>query len=139
MKKLLVLLVCALSLQLTAQSSGQNWLTNYKTALTTAASLNQPILTFVTDGSNSKALQLLEEELFDTETFRSLKGKVVFLKMDITSSNVDARRHATHFTKSESVPALGLVDQYKEMIGEPLNEITSENINAFIALLNTTF
>jgi len=128
-----------MTLQVSAQSNTQKWLTNYETALATAERLDQPIFAFVTDGTDSSELKLLEQELFESETFRSLTGKVTFLKMDANSANMDVKRHAIHFTKSKSVPAIGLIDYQMEMTGAPLNKITSENISAFLSFLEEKF
>ena len=59
-----------------------------------------------------------------------------FLKLDI-SADVYNKRLAFHYTKSDNVPALVLIDEKGNTIDKALTEINSENIAEFMAFIKT--
>ncbi|MEM6516216.1 MAG: hypothetical protein AAF688_08535 [Bacteroidota bacterium] len=134
MKNILYIGLFLVTLNLTAQSESIDWITDYKTAFKTAEQLDKPVLAFATNGQSSAELKLLEGELFGSETFQSLKDKVVFLKLN-TADDMYAMRMATHFTKSKTGPSVALVQSNQRPLGEPLNKINSGSISNFINVL----
>ncbi len=137
MKNLVCMFLMVFALSVSAQSDKQDWLTDYKAAITAAKTQDKPLLVFAVDGSDSEALRLLEQEFFQWEGLKSMADKVIFLKLDI-NSDLYAKRMAIHLTKSKTTPALALASNDQSVIGTPLNKITPQNIKTFIEFLNET-
>jgi len=135
MKKILFILVFAFTLQLSAQDQ-LDWSTDYKVALKQAESQNKPILAFVTDHQETKALKLLNEKLFSAESFKSITSKMILLKLDVSDKQSYNSRMGIHYTKQESAPGLALVNKHNASVVKPLVDITPENIKAFLTLVN---
>ncbi|MDG5491214.1 thioredoxin family protein [Psychroserpens sp. SPM9] len=132
MKKVLFVLLLAFTLQLTAQESS-TWLTDYKVALKQSETQNKPILAFVTNNQSSEALKTLNEQVFETESFKNtLAPKVILLKLDISDKHSYNVRLGIHYTKQTTAPGLALVDKFNDTIGQPLVVITPENIKTFL-------
>lgn len=137
MKNIIGMCVMVVALSVSAQSDRQEWITDYKAAITAAKTQNKPLLVFAVDGSTSEALSVLEKEFFQWEGLSSIADKVVFLKLK-TNTDMYAKRMAIHFTNSKTTPALALAANDQSLIGKPLNNMTSQNIKTFIEFLNAT-
>lgn len=135
MKKLIVVLVLFVGLQMSAQDQ-TNWLTDNEIALKQSETQNKPVLAFVTNHQKSEASALLKEAFFNSNGFDKIASKVVLLKIDISNQQTNSARLGIHYTKQTSAPGLALVDKNGKTIGEPLTLIDSENITAFLSFLN---
>ena len=136
MKKLALIILLAISVNLSAQINTQNWLTDYKEAIKTSETLNNPILVFVTDTTSGDTYKTLQEQVFNSEDFKRYASSFVLLKLDI-SADAYNKRLASHYTKSDNVPALVLIDEKGNTIDKALTEINSENIAEFMAFIKT--
>ena len=136
MKKLALIILLAISVNLSAQTDTQNWLTEYKAAIKTSESLQNPILVFVTDNTSGDNHTALQEQVFNSENFKRYASSFVLLKLDI-SADAYNKRLAFHYTKSDNVPALVLIDEKGNTIDKALTEINSENIAEFMAFIKT--
>ena len=136
MKKLTIIFLLIVSVNLSAQTDTQNWLTDYKEAIKSSETLNNPILVFVTDNTSGENYNLLQEQVFNSENFKRYMSSFVLLKLDISSDSYH-KRLASHYTKSDNVPALVLIDEKGNTIEKALTEINSKNISEFMAFLKT--
>ncbi|WP_152611321.1 thioredoxin family protein [Psychroserpens mesophilus] len=136
MKNLTIIFLLIVSVNLSAQTKTQNWLTDYQEATKTSETRNNPILVFVTDNTNSEKFNLLQDEVFNSEIFKRYASSFVLLKLDVTSDSYH-KRLASHYTKSNNVPALVLIDDKGNSIEKALTEINSKNISEFMAFLKT--
>jgi len=136
MKKNAVILLLIVSVNLSAQTDMQNWLTDYKEAIKISETLNNPILVFVTDNTSGESYTTLQEQVFDSENFKKYTSSFVLLKLDITTDTYN-KRLASHYTKSNAVPALALVSEKGNTIGKTLTEINSKTVSEFMTFLNT--
>jgi hypothetical protein len=124
------------SVTLSAQTETLNWLTDYKEALKASETLNNPILVFVTDNASAKTNALLEDLVFNSEDFKRYASSFVLLKLDL-NTNAYHKRLASHYTKSDVVPALALVDENGNTIDNALTQLNAETISEFLAFLKT--
>ena len=136
MKKIAVILLLIVSVHLSAQTDTQKWLTNYKEAIKISETLNNPILVFVTDNTSVESYKILQEQVFSSEDFKKYASSFVLLKLDITTDSYN-KRLGSHYTKSNAVPALALVDKKGNTIGTALTEINSTTISDFMTFLKT--
>jgi len=136
MKKIAVILLLIVSVNLSAQTDTQNWLTDYKEAIKTSETLNNPILVFVTDNTLGGSYKTLQEQVFNSENFKKYASSFVLLKLDITIDTYN-KRLGSHYTKSNAVPALALVDEKGNTIGKTLTEINSKTVSEFMTFLKT--
>jgi hypothetical protein len=136
MKKLSLMILLMVSVTLSAQTETLNWLTDYKEALRASETLNNPILVFVTDNTSAKSNVLLEDQVFNSEDFKRYASSFVLLKLDL-NTNAYHKRLASHYTKSDAVPALALVDKKGNTIESALTEMNSKNISEFMTFLKT--
>ncbi|WP_047545672.1 thioredoxin family protein [Psychroserpens sp. Hel_I_66] len=136
MKKILFILIFAISGQIFAQEQSQ-WISDYKVALQQSESQNKPILVFVTDNQKTESLELLKKEFFATEDFKAIEAKVILLKLDISNKESYNVRLGIHYLEERNASGLALINSYNDNIGEPLTEINSENIKSFISFLNS--
>lgn len=133
MKKLTLILLLIVSVNLSAQTK---WFTDYKEAIKTSETLQNPILVFVTDNTSGENYSLIQEQVFNSENFKRYMSSFVLLKLD-TSSDSYHKRLASHYTKSDKVPALVLIDKNGNTIEKALTEINTKNISEFMAFLKT--
>lgn len=136
MKKIAIIILLIVSVNLSAQTDTQKWLTDYKEATKVSETLNNPILVFVTDNTSGDSYDVLQEQVFNSEDFKRYASSFVFLKLDISADNYN-KRLASHYTKSDAVPALALIDEKGNMIEKSLTEINSKNVSEFITFLKT--
>jgi hypothetical protein len=136
MKKLSLMILLMVSVTLSAQTETLNWLTDYKEALKASETLNNPILVFVTDNASAKTNALLEDLVFNSEDFKRYASSFVLLKLDL-NTNAYHKRLASHYTKSDAVPALALVDDNGNTIDNALTQLNAETISEFLAFLKT--
>ena len=136
MKKILFILIFAISGQIFAQEQSQ-WISDYKVALQQSESQNKPILVFVTDNQKTESLELLKKEFFATEDFKAIEAKVILLKLDISNKESYNVRLGIHYLDERNASGLALINSYNDNIGEPLTKINSENIKSFISFLNS--
>ena len=136
MKKLTVIFLFVFSINLSAQTDTQNWLTDYKEASKASETLNNPILVFVTDNASGVSYDLLQDQVFNSENFKRYASSFVLLKLDISSDSYN-KRLASHYAQSDNVPALALVDEKGNTIEKALTEINSKNVSEFMTFLKT--
>tara|TARA_B100000809_G_scaffold214496_1_gene219296 strand:- start:2791 stop:3207 length:417 start_codon:yes stop_codon:yes gene_type:complete len=136
MKNLLLIFTLVFTLQLSAQDN-INWITDSKVALEQSKVQDKPILAFVTDNQKTEALELLKTEFFSSGTFKNIASKVVLLKLDISDKRSYNVRLGIHYLNKPSTIGLALVNKFSDKIGDPLTEISAENIEAFISFVNS--
>lgn len=136
MKKLIIIILLIVSVDISAQTNTLNWLTDYKEALKTSKTLKNPILVFVTDNSSGNDYEVLEEAVFNSKEFNSYASSFILLKLDTSKDNYN-KRLASHYTKSNKIPALALIDENGNTIDKALTEINTKNISEFLAFLKT--
>ena len=136
MKKLTVIFLFVFSINLSAQTDTQNWLTDYKEASKASETLNNPILVFVTDNASGVSYDLLQDQVFNSENFKRYASSFVLLKLDISSDSYN-KRLASHYAQSDNVPAIALVDEKGNTIEKALTEINSKNVSEFMTFLKT--
>ena len=136
MKKLTVIFLFVFSINISAQTDTQNWLTDYKEASKASETLNNPILVFVTDNASGESYDLLQDQVFNSENFKRYASSFVLLKLDISSDSYN-KRLASHYAQSDNVPALALVDEKGNTIEKALTEINSKNVSEFMTFLKT--
>lgn len=136
MKKLTLIILLIVSVNLTAQTESNKWLTDYKEAIKTSKTLNNPILVFVTDNTSGEIYNLLQDEIFNSVEFKRYATSFVLLKLDVSIDSYN-KRLAFHYTKSEVVPALALVDETGNTIEKALTEINSKSVSDFMTFLKT--
>lgn len=136
MKKIIAIILFAFCANLSAQTNTLNWLTDYKEALKTSEKHNNPVLVFVDDESNTKSYEVLKDQVFNSKAFKSYTSSFILLNLN-TTTNSYHKRLAKHYTKSDAVPALVLVDKNGNTIGKALTEFNSESISEFMNFLKT--
>ncbi|MFT5847732.1 MAG: hypothetical protein ACJARX_001237 [Psychroserpens sp.] len=136
MKKLLFILTLAFTLQLSAQDNF-NWLTDYKVALEQSKAQDKVILAYVTDNHKTEASAVLKTTFFSSEDFKTMSSKVILLNLDISDKNSYNARLGIHYMNNPSVIGLALINEYNDKIGDPLTDITADNIASFIIFLNS--
>jgi thioredoxin-related protein len=136
MKKIAIIILLIVSINLSAQNDTQNWLTDYKEAIKVSETKNNPILVFVTNNTSGERYDLLQNDVFNSNEFKRYASSFVLLKLDISTDSYH-KRLAAHYTKSNSVPALALVDKNGNTIDKALTEINSKNISEFMTFLKT--
>ncbi|MCB0382712.1 MAG: thioredoxin family protein [Psychroserpens sp.] len=136
MKKLAILILLIVSVNLSAQTTSQKWLTDYKEAMKVSERLNNPILVFVTNNISGEGNDLLQNQFFNSEEFAKYRSSFVLLKLD-TTANPYHNRLAAHYTNSNIIPALVLIDKNGNPIDKALTEINSKNISEFLSFLKT--
>lgn len=136
MKKIAIIILLIVSVNLYAQTETQNWLTDYKEAFKVSETLKNPILVFVTDNTSGEKYTVLQDQVFNSENFKKYASSFVLLKLDISIDSYN-KRLASHYTKSNVVPALALIDEKGNTIGKVLTEINVNNISEFITFLKT--
>ena len=136
MKKLAIIVLLIVSANLSAQTITHNWLTDNKEAIKASESLNNPILVFVTDNVSGEIYDTLQNQVFNSESFKRYASSFVLLKLDISADSYN-KRLASHYTKSDKVPALALIDEKGNTIEKALTEINSNTISEFMAFLKT--
>ncbi|WP_040280942.1 thioredoxin family protein [Psychroserpens damuponensis] len=136
MKKIVFILALAFSLQISAQDK-VNWITDYKAALQQSKNQNKPILAFVTNTQKTEATQLLKTEFFASEAFKTMSQKVILLKLDISDKQSYNVRLGIHYLNKQAPLGLALVNKYSDKIGDPLTEISTDNITNFISFVNS--
>ena len=136
MKKIAVIILLIVSVNLSAQTDTQKWLTDYKEATKVSETLNNPILVFVTDNTSGESYDILQDQIFNSENFKRYASSFVLLKLDISTDSYN-KRLAFHYTKSEAVPALVLIDEKGNTIEKALIEINSKNVSEFMIFLKT--
>ncbi len=136
MKKLAIIVLLIVSANLSAQTITHNWLTDNKEAIKASESLNNPILVFVTDNVSGEIYDTLQNQVFNSESFKRYASSFVLLKLDISADSYN-KRLASHYTKSDKVPALALIDEKGNTIEKALTEINSNTISEFMNFLKT--
>ena len=136
MKKIAIIVLLIFSANLSAQTNTQNWLTDYKEAIKASELLNNPILVFVTDNTSVEVYDTLQNQVFNSENFKRYASSFVLLKLDISVDSYN-KRLASHYTKSDKVPALALIDEKGNTIEKALTEINSNTISEFMNFLKT--
>ncbi len=136
MKKLIVIILLAFCANLSAQTKNTDWFSDYKEAINSSETLSLPMLVFITDNSEDESYKLLQEEVFNSEDFKTIASNVVLLKLN-TSENPYHKRLAKHYSKRDDVPALALIDESGNTIGKALTEISAKSISDFLKFLNT--
>jgi len=136
MKKLAIIILLIVSVNLSAQTNTQKWLTDYKEAIKVSETQNNPILVFVTDNATGESYDILQDQVFDSENFKRYASSFVLLKLDISADSYH-KRLASHYTKSNAVPALALIDEKGNTIDKALTEINSKNVSDFMTFLKT--
>ncbi|MEY8847640.1 thioredoxin family protein [Psychroserpens sp. XS_ASV72] len=134
MKKIALVILLLFSLQITAQNKG-DWFTDYEVATAKATSQNQNMLVFATGDMSSETEALLNEELFNSETFKRVALKVVLLQLSFNDTDAYTKRIATHYTGVKVAPAVSLVDANGNRLGVSLTAITKEHIQTFLSQL----
>lgn len=124
------------SINLSAQTETLKWLTDYKEALKASETLNNPILVFVTDDSAGVNYKMLQEQVFSSDNFKKYASSFVLLKLDVSTDGYH-KRLASHYTKSNAIPALSLIDEKGNTIEQALTDINSNTISEFMAFLKT--
>ena len=112
----------------------QNWLTSRKEAVTIATNESKQIIVYASENFESEEGKLIENELFNSETFNAIASNFVFLKLDI-KKDITNRRWAIHYSGIKSVPFVTLIDTSENAVGPALSRINSENIQAYISYL----
>ncbi|MEH6537260.1 MAG: hypothetical protein V7719_12760 [Psychroserpens sp.] len=135
MKKIIFILLFAFTIQLSAQE--QNWLSDNKVALKQSETQNKPVLVFVTDNQKAEAYKTLKDLLFNSDSYNGWASKMILLKLDISDKQSPNVRLGIHYTKQTSAPGLSLIDKNGKTIIDPLVDITAQNIETFIALVNS--
>ncbi|WCO02914.1 hypothetical protein [Psychroserpens ponticola] len=136
MKKIAIIILLIVSVNLSAQTNTQNWFTDYKKAIKTSETLKNPILVFVTDNSTNENYTVLQDEVFNSDQFKKYSSSFVLLKLDISADDYN-KRLAAHYTKSKIVPALVLIDEKGNTIEKALTEINSKTVSEFMTFLKT--
>ena len=136
MKKILFIFALAFTMQLSAQDN-TNWITDYKVALEQSKTQDKPILAFVTDNQKTEASELLNTAFLSSEAFMDIAPKVVLLKLDISDEQSYNIRLGIHYLNKPSTIGLALVNKFNDKIGEPLTDISNENIKVFILFINS--
>lgn len=136
MKKLTIIILLIVSVNLSAQTNTKNWLTDFKEATKASETLKNPILVFVTDNTSGENYTILQDQIFNSENFKKYASSFVLLKLDISTDSYN-KRLASHYTKSDAVPALALVDEKGNTIEKALTEINSKTVSEFLIFLKT--
>lgn len=136
MKKIIVLLVMAFAIQVSAQEL-KNLVTDYKVALQQSESQDKLILVFVTDNQMSENSVQLQKELFSSEAFEKMTSKLIILKLDISDKQSYNYRLGVHYIKKKSNSGIALVDKNNNTIGKPLVDFNSKNIQDFLSFLES--
>lgn len=136
MKKLILILVIACSIQMSAQEQ-HNWVTDYKVAMQQSESQDKPIFAFVTDNQVTEVSKRLDKELFASEAFKMIASKVILLKLDVSDKKSYNYRIGSHYIKQKSAPGVAFVDKNNNTIGDPLVDISANTIQEFITFINS--
>ncbi|MFK7782882.1 thioredoxin family protein [Psychroserpens sp.] len=136
MKHIFIIILFTITANLSAQINNQDWLTDYKEALKTSNTEKNPVLVFVTDNSSNEIISLLESQFFNSEDFKKISSSFVLLKLNV-SSNPYHKRLASHYSKSDVVPALVLIDKNGNTIDKALTQINSSTVSEFLSFLKT--
>lgn len=136
MKKILVILIFLLALQLSAQDN-IHWETNYKVALNQAKSQNKLVLVYVFDNNMRKSNANLERLLFSSDDFKALLPKFILLKLEVSNALSYNARLGTHYLNKSSTSGVVLVNQNNNTVGLPLSDFSTSSMATFMSLLNS--
>ena len=145
MKKITLILLCVMSLNVFAQEKQFNWKTSFEEARLASKDQNKPILVFFTNQQDSESLKTLRSDFFGTDTFKSLSNKMILLFVDAsersTSITPDQKmknqRLVIHYNKLNVFPSLMALDFNGKVLGTSLTQISKENINNYFTFLDT--
>ncbi|MEM5565202.1 hypothetical protein WNY78_08800 [Psychroserpens sp. AS72] len=136
MKKIVFILVLAITLQVSAQEQSQ-WLTDNSTALKLSETQNKPILVYVTNTPKADVSAELKTLVNNSNLLDKITSNLILLKLDISDKTSTNVRFGIHYTKQRSAPGLSLIDKYGKTIIEPLVDFSSrEKVLTFMTLLN---
>ena len=144
MKKGILLLLCLASFTAFAQQSTIVWNSNFQEVSTQAKVNNQKILMYFTDKSNIVADQLIQSEVLESESLKSLSNKMVVMGVESSKTFLASgdqgmlnSRLNGHYNKSQSLPALVLVDYYGQILATLDTAVDTDSINEFKSQLQT--
>lgn len=138
MKKGILLLLCLVSFTTFAQQSNILWNAKFQEVSTKAKANNQKILMYFTDKSNSVADQLIQSEVLESNTLKALSSKMRIMGVESSKTFLASgdqgmlnTRLYGHYNKSQSLPALVLVDYYGQILATLDTVIDSSSISEF--------
>lgn len=145
MKKIILILLCIMSLNVFAQEKQFNWNTNFEDARKASKNQDKPILVFFTNQQDSENLRTLRSDFFGTDTFKELSDKMILLLIDTSERNssltaeqkMKNQRLVIHYNKSDAIPALIALDFNGGVLGESLSQVSKENIDNYFTFLKT--
>ena len=133
MKKTILLLAFLGSMSVLGQQNVK-WIDNNQQAIISAEDQGKNILVLIYEDSMNN-VPMLNEQLFETESFKKIQSKFIFLKVDSSSSDYNTRL-AEHYTAGiKDRPVLTLVDSRGNLIGNPLHFFSEDSIRSFLKLL----
>ncbi len=128
-------LLAVFTLVLVATTSVQaqtKWLTNHKEAMSIAEAQNKHILVFASDDFDSEGI--INDELFNSEAFKTIQSNFVFLQLNVTTDSYN-KRLAAHYSGVKTYPVLALIDKKGNPLGKSLHVFTTDHIQKFITVL----
>jgi hypothetical protein len=145
MKKITLILFCAISLNIFAQEKQFNWKTSFEEASLASKNQNKPILVFFTNQQDSESLKTMRSDFFGTDTFKMLSDKMILLFVDASERNTSIsadqkmrnQRMIIHYNKSNAFPAVMALDFNGKVLGESLTQISKQNISNYFTFLGT--
>lgn len=136
MKKIVFILILAMTLQVSGQEQSQ-WLTDNSTALKLSETQKKPILVYVTDNQKTESSEVLKDRFLNAEILEKFSSKFILLKLDVSDKQSYNVRLGIHYTKQKMTPGLSLINTYGNTIIEPLVDFYSEEkMLTFMTLLN---
>ncbi len=144
MRNQLFLLAFLFSMALNAQEVQLSWNKDLNIATELAKSENKPILIYFTK-SDCKECQQFYSDFFKQESFNGLSDNFILLMLDGTNNDMKTtdisilkqRRLVMHYNKTSTFPAVLVLDQNAQEMGELFTSKELENIKDYRSFLET--
>jgi thioredoxin-related protein len=137
MKKIILIFVILLSVNMYSQEQQFEWETNFTTARASSKSQDKPILVYFTDNSNTEANIVLNSEFFQSKRFKDISNKMVLLLVDVSKEIVANQRLNIHYNKANTFPTLVVLDANGYTLGDALNDINKDTIGSYFSFLDS--
>ncbi|MEZ4803521.1 MAG: thioredoxin family protein [Gelidibacter sp.] len=144
MRNYLFALIFLLSLSVSAQEVQLSWQKDFNVAVEMAKSENKPILIYFNKSNCDECLQFYTS-FFKQKTFDGLSNDFVLLMLDGSNNDmktndlsvIKQRRMVMHYNKASRFPAVLVIDQNRQEMGDLFTSNDKNDISTYCSFLES--
>ncbi|MEM9680658.1 MAG: hypothetical protein AAF901_10075 [Bacteroidota bacterium] len=140
MKRFIILLFVLSTFTVYTQNSSIKWHKAFNNAIEQAYTENKMVIMFFADEESDKN-KVVIDNLINSEAFNTIKDKFVFAHIERNSANTNTamynKRLTIHYNKSNSFPAVLVIEKNGAPKGQLQTEFTPEAIQTYLNFLKT--